>query len=451
MPHLAGQFPLYQEIPVVRMDSSTDGSTLNSEQEPTVRGSAGDSVTARNQPAVQQGRFDHPYDLPDRSTSHAPPTGPSHTAGSSTQQQQHKQSGYDSLEPASVLITEGADGRSSMGDSSDFTNSNLQVTPPPEDKASSTVAASSNHTGTVAVEIEPATQPSDLSCAEEGTLEEKEEEEEERESAATLPAFPENPYHILEDTRGARRDRTHPLDGRLGEYGTEPRPLRVIGRHLSLSEDEGYDRLVGPPHIYHILQKSPSLVRPRVVRECSPVSGYHRLDNRMDVNTSTSGNQQLPHCTERLQPLPSSTDQHNEENLNVSSSDIFDDPQYNFSPKRNLSGGGPTNPVQRNSHSGQVTTLERKRVERGGVDLSRYRGDYERDPLYMQLVQKLSDPVTCAGAECVFVHTKREKGGSNKSASLPDITHTYQSLQTLTRDPLTNYEMLHRRQLDANV
>jgi hypothetical protein len=272
-------------------------------------------------------------------------------------------------------------------------------------------------------------------------------------ASATLPAIPENPYHVLEDglERRGRRDRAVQNGVGHGRGGVEPGPPQIL-RSLSLSEDEDYDRLVGPPHIYQILQKSLSLVRPHVVRECSPVSGYHHLD-RSDPAQHT-----LQHCVVHLVPdgaVPS------EESSTVSGSELFDDPQYNTSPKRAANGtssssstgsGQPTTtttpgkPQQRNGHAEQVTTPEREKV----VDLSKYRGDYERDPTYMKLVQKLMEPSSSEDSDHTDVRPLM-RVGSNKSASLPDINnHTYQSLQALTRDPLRNYEMLHKRQMNID-
>ena len=461
-PHHEGRFPLYQEIPVVPGERTADNnnSTLNTTGPSCAPPRAGDNINAGELPALPQARCEHPYDLPDQpgpsSHSHSHQNPSPHSSSnpktpSSTHQQQlqhhdqqDEQNGYDALQKVGIVLTaaDHTDSRSSIGDSSDFTNSNLQATPLPEEEVSS-------HTRTsCAVTLEVETPPELV--LDMATLEEEEEEGAES-SGSTLPAIPEHQYHILEDNhQGCTRVRHNGVH-EVGD-SSEPRPPQIL-YHLSLSEDEGYDRLVGPPHIYHILQKSPSLIRPRF-REVSPVSGYHHLDTRMDSGARTSGStSSKQHHQQHVRlhaPSIDSDSPHSEESSMVSGSEIFDDPQYNFSPKRNFGGSGGQQkkpPPQRNSHSGQVTTLERKKAGKGAVNLSKYRGDYERDPMYMQ---KLSDPAASKESAdhvnvCLLMNS-----GSNKSASLPDITHTYQSLQALTRDPLRNYEMLHRRRLDVN-
>lgn len=469
-PHHNGgaHFPVYQEIPVVQVDGTTDNNgenngtlnTPNPSHIPEVS-REGNSNSADN--CTEQAQCEHPYDLPNQpgQSSHSHPQQdaspissskpmppPSSTHHRDQQQQDQQRDGYNSLEKVVVLpTTEQADGQSSIGDSSEFTNSNLQVTPPPEEKS---VVVSSLTGNSCPITLELETTPPEV-AVDVDTLEEEEEENVEL-SGSTLPAIPEHPYHVLEDTRGLNRG-TQQNGGVVGDLsgGAETHPPQILC-HLSLSEDEGYDRLVGPPHIYHILQKSPSLVRPRF-REVSPMSGYHHLNSRMDSEAHSSSSSEPQHGSVRLQvPSTDSDSPQSEESSMVSGSEIFDDPQYNFSPKRFVGGSGSGQkkpPQQRNSHSGQVTTLERKKV--AAVNLSKYRGDYERDPMYMQLVQKLSDPAADSDQINIRLLVNRDKGGSNKSASLPDITHTYQSLQALTRDPLRNYEMLHRRQNPTNV
>ena len=467
-PHHEGRFPLYQEIPVVpgeRTTGNNNNSTLNAtgpSRRPHAPPTAGDNINAGELPAFPQAQCEHPYDLPDQlgpaAHSHSQQNPSPHSSSnpktpssSSTHQQQlqhhaqqEEQDGYDSLQKVGVVLTaaDHTDSRSSIGDSSEFTNSNLQVIPPPEEEG----VVFSSLTGTsctVTLEVET---PPEL-VLDMDILEEEEEEGAES-SGSILPAIPEHQYHILEDNhQGCTRVRHNGVH-EAGD-SSEPCPPQILC-HLSLSEDEGYDRLVGPPHIYHILQKSPSLVRPQF-REVSPMSGYHHLDTRMDSGARTSGSTSSHQQHVRLHaPSIDSDSPHSEESSMVSGSEIFDDPQYNFSPKRNIGGSGGQQkkpPPQRNSHSGQVTTLERKKTGKGAADLSKYRGDYERDPMYMQ---KFSGPAARKEAAdhvnvCFLMNS-----GSNKSASLPDITHTYQSLQALTRDPLRNYEMLHRRHLDVN-
>ena len=422
----------YQEIPAAQTDSATGA---NSNVEACTHDSAigGESDTDTQHQLDFENLYDHadhrasPTPAPG-SSPHQDSTHPStHTAPS------HCQSDSGSHEQPDTL-REPLDVRSSTGDSSDFTNNTIQVTPPPEEKVlgSCLVGSSSGDAVALDLEVEPHVEfvivdPS----GEGGNL-----------STTPLPAIPENPYHVLEEENGmttAQGDRNGTKVNREQSGGivSPPPPPQILHHTLSLSEDEDYDRLVGPPHIYHILQNSPALVRP-CIRECSPTSGYHRLDSRMEAPANTPKDTELLRALYRDDTLGSST---------VSEGELFDDPTYNCSPKRAVKGG-PAKPYC-NGHSSQTSTLETSAVDRA-ADLSKYRGDYERDPMYMKLVQKLTESASDDSDHVDIRQLVKEMARSDKSASLPDITHTYQSLQTLTRDPLRNYEILHKRPSTVN-
>ena len=416
----------YQEIPVVPVGSVTDNDTLEADHLPDreVQDPALDEESDADTP--QQPHFENLYDSSGQPASPArAPEMPAHQDSPDVLEftvHSPQQSGCDSLKQSGVL--EG-DGHSSV---CDFTSSNLQVTlPPPEEKVvtsclTGSASSSSSDTVTAGLEVEPYVEFVVVDSSAEG-------------SGTPVPDIPEHPYHVLEDNHDEERGatpRVHSITSQNGTHnnqelsnGTDPiQPPRVLHR-LSFSEDEGYDRLVGPPHIYHILQKSPSLVRPHV-RECSPTSGYHRLDVRMEPGV------QSPQGRDHVYPLQDDV-LHSGRSSVLSGSELFDDPQYNVSPKRAINGV-PAEGSYPNSHNDHSTsTVMPNKV----IDLSKYRGDYERDPTYMKLIQKQTVPSSEDSD-----HTNVQ--GSNKSSSLPDITHTYQSLQTLTRDPLRNYEMLQK-------
>ena len=422
----------YQEIPEVeqgqRSEAEPQPSAESHEREPAApRGEASEH---------RHSSYENPYDLPDQlqqsssgqARAHPQQATPPELANAPSQQNRN----YHSLETPS-LLTEG-DTQSSIDGSSDFTNSNLLVTPPPEDNP---------HTPT-AGRIGP-----------DEIVTEAEVESTDQGSAAPLPIIPENPYHTLEESSSS-------TGNSIESPSTQNKCLNGVDGHISVSsdaevhqpqafppvqrlQDEGYDRLVGPPHIYHILQKSPSLIRPRV-RACSPTSGYHHLDNRMDTGA------QSPQCMENGPPsFPLTEDPlvlQSEESSTLSSSEIFDDPQYNFSPKRMISAAKSNTDRHRNSHNGQFTTLERAKIEKG-IDLSKYRGDYERDPMYMKLIHRLteaakqSEPSEDADRLDISPFLKLPR---SRSMSLPDLMHTYQPLEPNTRDPLRDYETLQKEE-----
>lgn len=422
----------YQEIPVVQVNSTGDDTSgVDTGGEACARDSALGTESEVDVP--QHPSPKNPYDRPDQLASRvdSQPQPSDSTDSSEFTILPHR---HGSEQP-SILI-EQRDALSSVDNSSEFTNSNLQVTPPPEDNINTCLAGCSD---TVTLELEPKVAKDiavELSVGESAAI-------------APLPVIPEHPYYVLEEktaggVKGCKVQSASQNGPRCDQSGVEPAPPPQILHRLSFSEDEGYDRLVGPPHIYHILQKSPSCVRPQI-RECSPTSGYHRIERGV----------QSPQGGEQFQSpfRPQDDLLYSEESSVISSSDLFDDPQYNFSPKRTINGGPPSK-SHLNGRSGQLTTLERTKMEKA-IDLSKYRGDYERDPTYMKLIKKLteaseqSDELTMEDSDHINV-APLMKDAESKSASLPDITHTYQSLQPLTRDPLRNYESLHKSQLTVD-
>lgn len=405
----------YQEIPVDGNDSNAPPDSDACPRDSALGGEI-ESDTAQTLPSG------NPYNLPDQLDSstvdpHFLQSSDAPEGTISPLQQSHKESS---------IVIEQTDAQSSVADSSEFTNSNLQLTPPPEDIKSSSGQSAATR------QLEPKQAAPHVDIVIEPMTEESI-------TVVTLPVIPEHPYHVLEEQQVMDNNlqNTSQFDSSC-ESSVEPVPPPKI-LPVSLSEDEGYDRLVGPPHIYHILHKPSSLARPQV-RECSPTSGYHHLSNRME-------NSDQIHAT---LPLPDDL-LYSEENSIVSGSELFDDPMYNCSPKRAIRSGPP-----KSLHNGQATTLETTRREKP-VNLSKYRGDYERDPTYMKFIREASkqsnEPAEESDHTDVGPLMKDRTLSSTKSTSLPDITTgpMYQSLQTLTRDPLRNYEMLHKRQLTVNA
>lgn len=404
----------YQEIPV---DSNDTNAPPDSDACPRDSALGGEIESDTAQTLSSE----NPYNLPDQTDSS--------TVDPHFLQLSDASEGTSSpLQQESSIFIEQTDAQSSVADSSEFTNSNLQVTPPPEDiKSCSTSSGRSAATH----QLEPKQAAPHVDIVIEPMIEESI-------AVATLPVIPEHPYHVLEEQQV--RDKLQSTSPSCESSGDPVPPPKILS--VSLSEDEGYDRLVGPPHIYHILHKPPSLTRPQV-RECSPTSGYHHLSNRME-----NGDQF--HAT---LPLPDDL-LYSEENSTISGGELFDDPMYNCSPKRAIRSGPPKS--LHNSHNGQVSTLETTRREKP-INLSKYRGDYERDPTYMKFIREASKQRNESGEESDHTDVgplmKERTLSSTKSTSLPDITTgpMYQSLQTLTRDPLRNYEMLHKRQLTVNT
>lgn len=411
----------YQEIPADSNDTSGANAPPDSDSCPRDSALGGEIETP--QPLSSE----TPYNLPDQPDStHMSTVNPQFLQSSDVVDVSEGTISPPQQEPST--ITEQTDAQSCIADSSEFTNNNLQVTPPPEDiKNSSTSSGRS----TAMLQLEPKPAAPHVDIVIEPTIEESI-------AVKTLPMIPEHPYHVLEEqqVRDDQLPTTSENDSSF-ESSVELAPPPKILPRLSLSEDEGYDRLVGPPHIYHILHKSPSLPRPQV-RECSPSSGYHHLTHTMENGDQVHS------------PLPLPDDLlYSEENSTISGSELFDDPMYNCSPKRAFKGAPPT---PHNSHNGTLETTKREKP----IDLAKYRGDYERDPTYMKFIREASKQRNEPAEESDHTDVAplmKDTLSSIKSTSLPDITTRpmYQSLQTLTRDPLRNYEMLHKRQLTVNA
>ena len=453
----------YQEIPAIQENVAINDEDTIAEDVPVGEASALDPASGCGESktdTVQE--LQNPYDLPNHLISpvHTQsavvgPTSQQDTSTSSDITVSSHHHGYHSLEQPGIFIDQ-VDAGSSMGDSSEFTNSNLQVTPPPEDCIlKNCLAASTSSSGsddTVALDLKIVAPHVDI------VIEQLEDDDE----GTPVLAVPAHPYHVLEERQ---EEVVQPAELQNGSQCNREQscdevapPPQILCR-VSLSEDEGYDRLVGPPHIYHILQKSPSSSRPQV-RECSPTSGYHRLDNRMEpgVQSPHQGTQ----CLNTMPPLPDNPVLNEEKSSSVvSDSELFDDPQYDFSPKRAINGDLSKTHCNSNGHSSEVKSceVEKTTTEKKTATLSKYRGDYERDPSYMKRIQKLTEVSTTTPSDelsrdnsdstdiCVVI---KDACGSDHAVSLPDTTHTYQSLQTLTRDPLRKYEMLQKCQLTVD-
>lgn len=282
-------------------------------------------------------------------------------------------------------------------------------------------------------------------------LERQPESEVEESSISQLETIPEHPYHILEEQAEENSESLEStIVPSLPDIGikeatpgfTDPEieeRMSESGNQFTASTADGdYDRLVDPPQLYRLLEHSPSLIQPRI-REF-PVRGYH-LSN---ISENVGGVRYLsPQTEETTLSSKSGT-------LSDTSSEVvFDDPQYTMSPRRTV----PALKIETRSHghgksSGHVQESVRDADEQ---DLSKYLGDYERDPSYMEQLHQRSSENSARGSTGSDDYPNSTYSLLTSGALLlpkgasSDFPHVYQSLETETMDPRQQYEKLRKQ------
>ena len=256
-----------------------------------------------------------------------------------------------------------------------------------------------------------------------------------------LQTIPEHPYHVLEEgqTLSSQIMETDPSTFRNSQTLKEATPgftdPEVCDETFDSNdpksdlENREYDRLVGPQHLYHILEKSSSALRPVICE--FPLTGYTNLDHQAIHPPQTHASCHL------LEPK---TDESVVSSKSESSTDssfeaAFDDPQYLISPRRRPINIKAKSDVE--SHCRRVYANGRFEGYTQAVDLTKYLGDYERDPSYVALLHKRSTDKS-SEVSCRDHHTRR--------SSLPDLPHVYQALESTTMDPRQQYERLRKQQ-----
>ena len=421
----------YQEIPVVEQaEVSERNSPTHTEN---CENSAPTNCEAN---AGSRQSYENPYDLPDQllqcsmdqsTNSHqASPLVLNSANATPSRKCGHKLHGKPIFSSSESQETE-----SGVEGSSDLSDSNVHLTQLSEENSDQSRPANTTEEIELQVEVELMNEE----C-----------------SAPPTKSMKENPYHTLEDDtpppseapKAQLSQNTYINLTGNEDASTPDTETPLVFPPLKPPSEDGYDRLIGPPHIYHILQKSPSLLRPRV-RECSPTSGYHHLDTRMDSGACSPQQFDTPHPSFPL--ADNIIILQEEESSTNSSSEIFDDPQYTFSPKRVISVALSNLESHRNSTTGQFSTLERAKIERG-IDLSKYRGDYERDPMYMKLIHRLKEVEKQSDIHEEADHLDISpflRLPRSQSMSMPELGHTYQPLELTMREPSGEYEVVQKR------
>jgi hypothetical protein len=301
-----------------------------------------------------------------------------------------------------------------------------------------------------------------------------------------LPTIPEND---LEDQRSVEDvnvvqagPHLHPSDAVSPDLSTRVDLKDCTGFSESPKDDGEYDRLIDPPHLYHILEHSPSLPGcPRV----------HSFD--MTNATDTYSHLEPGHCTKEdphlLLPHIHIVSQHtstsdtysSESSLEATESNVFDDPQYLVglpsrarvvksacSMRDKLEELQKTHGYNMQQHRHQPPTLgDRDKTEAHSDSiLLKYSGDYERDPVYMQKLYNESQRQSSHGESSTSVsqHPLRilddsmwcDDSGfamySSRRSSLPNLgKHIYQPLETETMEPVQPYDKLKKSKKEEPV
>ncbi len=275
-------------------------------------------------------------------------------------------------------------------------------------------------------------------------------------STTRLSTIPEHPYHVLEGNSSSpfllrlSSDDTDAIELDIKEATPDFVDLEVGEAVTSTStttsrdtgfEDREYDRLVDPRQLYHILERSSPGNRPRI---CGLPDGYDRLDNGIK---GRKGAHFLSPQTEdtTISSLSGTSGVSSEDgSCPDRNSRMFDDPQYIYSPKRKAQRSRSKDDEVLHPHQGRSVAYS---VE--DIDLTKYCGNYERDPCYMARIRRMSAAQNRAKAaeDCTDYasYSPLSRFGTLSSgSSLPDIAHVYQSLEADTRDPLQPYEKLRR-------
>lgn len=258
--------------------------------------------------------------------------------------------------------------------------------------------------------------------------------------SSRLETIPEHPYHVLE----------RETDGSVAAVHTQA----GMDRAESTDDELEYDRLIGPPHLYQILEHSTSTNKPKIHQ--FQFGDYNTLESPLTVNQETNEqNLTVPshspelHVTTQFSLSDSSTD-----------NEVFSDPQTDDLLERSVDQ--PSSTVQTCTHGRPPTFLHSFLIQ--PVDLFKYSGDYERDPSYMQRLHStdssLESPklllpspnftgrfnlMSSQDDSGFCLHTAQPQKELRRQSSLPNIPHIYQALQARTMDPPLPYERIIKK------
>lgn len=302
-------------------------------------------------------------------------------------------------------------------------------------------------------------------------------------SASELSRLPTIPENDLEDQKSIEyvnvvQPHHHASDAVSPDLSNRV-DLKDCTGFSEFSKDDGeYDRLIDPPHLYHILEHSPTLPGcPRIHSFNTTTAMYSHLEAGHCTMEPT---QLLPHIHFVSQPTDvrnASDTYSSESSLEATELNVVDDPSYLVSPpsrtrvvKSACSMRDKLRELQKSQsyvqQYGQPPILVHKDKTEAHSDsiLVKYSGDYERDPVYMQKLYNESKRHSSHGESSTSIqHPLRamddsmwcdDSGfatySSERRSSLPNLgKHIYQPLETETMEPVQPYDKLKKSENEA--
>ena len=306
-----------------------------------------------------------------------------------------------------------------------------------------------------------------------------------------LPTIPENDLENQSSTEYVNVVKpNHPSDAVSPDLSTRVDLKDCTGFSESSKDDGEYDRLIDPPHLYHVLEHSPPLPGCPRIHNFDPTTTYSHLEAGLGHSTRVNTHL-LPHVhivSQQADVTNVSDTYSSESSLDATESNVFDDPRYLVGPpgqtrvvKSACSMRDKLKELQK-SHScaqhGQPPTLTHKDKTEAQSDsiLMKYSGDYERDPVYMQKlyngsrrnsshgenstsvqqhahlrIRVMDDSEWCDDSGFATYGSSRfSLQDREKGTSLPNLVkHIYQPLETETLEPLQPYEKLKRNKKET--
>ena len=294
-----------------------------------------------------------------------------------------------------------------------------------------------------------------------------------------LPTIHENE---LEDQRSVEFSDvvspTHPTDT-VSPDVTLNDPEDCTGFSECSKDDGEYDRLVDPPHLYHVLEHSPLPGGP-CIHNIAPAM-YSSLET---IHSSKRKGTPLQTHVHFLTPQSGVTNltYSSGSSIDATETNVFDDPQYLVSTPGRTRLAAKCDQERRKRQRSQSYTHEPPSMfscqtaeAQSETSLSKYSGDYERDPVYMCHLYNVSEKRSLTNSSNgSLLPLLRARDGSmyrddsgfstysgssrlslqdrEKGSSLPDLTkHIYQPLETDTLEPLQPYAKLNKIRIETAV
>ena len=286
-----------------------------------------------------------------------------------------------------------------------------------------------------------------------------------------LPTIPENDFEDQKSIEYLNMTKSNVTSDAVSpDLSTRLDLKGCTGFFESSKDDREYDRLVDPPHLYHVLEHSPVLRSgPRICNfDVTTIStdDYSHLEAGRCMKAGESHLVPHIHFVSQLTDVKNASEPYSSESsLDSTESNLFDDPQYHVGLPRQTRVVKSACSMQeklkelQKCHNcavlhGRLPTLVPRDKTQAHSDsiLMKYSGDYERDPVYMQRLynensrsSSQGDSTWCDDSGFVTYSSKFSLQDQAKRYSLPNLgKHIYQPLETETMEPLQPYDKLQK-------